>query len=672
MQPPHKPHNADPVPIVDYADLHWREGQPVSGQFGDVYFSRDSGYEETRYVFLAQNDLPTRWQALPAHGHFTIGETGFGSGLNFLAAADLWLATAPASATLHFLSVEKYPLSKTDLARALGLWPQLASLASELIDKYPCHFEPETYSIGLADGRIHLTLMIGDAAEQLSHQLYLGHADCIAPATRIDTWFLDGFAPSKNPGMWTDALFTAIAGLSHPLTQFATFTSAGTVRRGLQSVGFECEKVQGFGRKREMLRGRFRALPDARLSTLIQSPTTPWYQYESQHTRGRAAVIGSGLAGAHTARALAESGWHVTVFERHQAPGQEASGNRQGVLYAKLSPQRHPQGRLNLAAYQLATQCYQSFWREGLGQQCGVLQLDKDEARIQQLTRNLPFAMAQAVSQAHASSLAGVPVSQAAVWLPEAGWLPPQAVCRRLLAHPAITCRFGTEISALHQTPEQRWQLSGQAPCEPFELVVVCCGISANRFTQTRPLPLKPIRGQVSHTTLPPALAALKTVVTGDGYVAPPVNNTLCTGASFTLRNQDPALTDEDHQANIRQLRSLFEEPLDVCAQSGRVGFRCSTPDYLPVAGPVPDWRQLTDHFAGLRRNAKAAIGVGGSWHQGLMVNTGLGSRGLAYAPLTARLIAALAGSLPLPVHQDLLKALSPARFAIRDLIRGK
>ncbi|AFU98067.1 bifunctional tRNA (5-methylaminomethyl-2-thiouridine)(34)-methyltransferase MnmD/FAD-dependent 5-carboxymethylaminomethyl-2-thiouridine(34) oxidoreductase MnmC [Simiduia agarivorans] len=672
MQPPHKSQNANPVPTVDYADLRWHQGQPVSGQFDDVYFSQESGYEETRYVFLAQNNLPERWRTLPDNGRFTIGETGFGSGLNFLVAAALWLETAPATATLHFLSVEKYPLSKADLTRALNLWPQLAGLAEELIRGYPSHFEPEIYSLQLVDGRIHLTLMIGDAADQLSNQLYLAHPDCIEAATRVDAWFLDGFAPSKNPGMWTEALFTAIAGLSHPHTQFATFTSAGLVRRGLQAAGFECEKVPGFGRKREMLRGQFRALPDTGLSKLTQTTATPWYQYHSLLPSGRAAVIGSGLAGAHTARALAESGWQVSVFERHPAPAQEASGNRQGVLYAKLSPQRHPQGRINLAAYQMATQTYQKHWRAGLGEQCGVLQLENDEDRARRFTRNLPAALAQAVDQANASALAGVPVSQAAVWLPEAGWLNPKAVCQDLLTHPAIQCQFGTDIRQLTQAPDQRWQLEGEVQHGPFELVVVCCGTSANQFAQTRHLPLKPIRGQVSHTNVPPALTPLTTVVTGDGYVAPALDSTLCTGASFTLRNHHPALTDADHEANVGQLRALFDVALEVQVQSGRVGFRCTTPDYLPVAGPIPNINQLADHFAGLRRNAKAAIGVSGCWHQGLMVNTGLGSRGLAYAPLTARLVAALAGGLPLPVHQDLLKALSPARFAIRDLIRGK
>lgn len=672
MQPPHTPLSANPIPTVDYADLQWNQGQPVSGQFGDVYFSQESGFEETRYVFLAQNLLPERWQNLPENGRFSIGETGFGSGLNFLAAAALWLDTAPASATLQFLSVEKYPLSKADLARSLALWPQLTSLTDELLALYPSHFEPETYTLILANGRVHLTLMIGDAAEQFSNQLYTAHADCLAPATLIDCWFLDGFAPSKNPGMWTNELFTTIAGLSHAHTRFATFTSAGLVRRGLQAVGFECEKVPGFGRKREMLRGVFNTARAPQLASLIRHPTTPWFQYQSPFTAGRAAIIGAGLAGAHTARALAEAAWEVTVFERHAQPAQEASGNRQGVLYAKLSPQRHPQGRFNLAAYQLAINSYQACWWNGLGQQCGVLQLDGDVARNQHFTRHLASAFARPVDKHTASELAGVPVSEGAVWLPDAGWLDPQAVCQHLLQHPAIQRRLQSPVIGLIQDADLRWQLQGQESEGNFELVVVCCGVSAGQFLQTKPLPLKPIRGQVSHTRVPVALAGLKTVVSGDGYVAPALDNTLCTGASFNLKSQDIAPTTRDHDTNIRQLQSLFAVDMTPEVLSGRVGFRSTTPDYLPLAGPIPAWDQLPGQFAGLARNAKAAIGSMGCWHQGLMVNTGLGSRGLAYAPLTARLVAALASGLPLPVHQDLLKALSPARFAIRNLIRGK
>jgi tRNA U34 5-methylaminomethyl-2-thiouridine-forming methyltransferase MnmC len=215
--------------------------QPYSSLFNDVYFSSDDGLNETEYVFLQGNDLTERFNTL---NHFTIIETGFGTGLNFLCAAQLWLNIAPAQATLHFISVEKYPLSLYDLVKALQLFPSLQPLAADLIAQYPQILSGKT--ISLFNQRVKLTLMIGDASQCLSG---LQH--------KADAWFLDGFAPAKNPDMWGETLFAQMARLSHVQTTFATFTSAGAVRRGLQAAGFKVNKRAGFGKKREMLHGCF-------------------------------------------------------------------------------------------------------------------------------------------------------------------------------------------------------------------------------------------------------------------------------------------------------------------------------------------------------------------------------------------------------------------------------
>jgi tRNA U34 5-methylaminomethyl-2-thiouridine-forming methyltransferase MnmC len=231
-----------------HSALEWRDHQPYSAQFGDIYFSSDNGLLESEYVFLQGNRLAERWQAYARQRtkfEFTIIETGFGTGLNFLNSAKLWLETVSADATLHFISVEKYPLSLPDMTRALALWPTLAGLSSTLLTQYPTAMQDN--SITLFKDRIRLSLLIGDASAQLK-KLH-------NPA---DAWFLDGFAPSKNPDMWQAALFQEMARLSHPETTFATFTSAGDVRRNLLAAGFQVQKRVGFGKKREMLVGSFK------------------------------------------------------------------------------------------------------------------------------------------------------------------------------------------------------------------------------------------------------------------------------------------------------------------------------------------------------------------------------------------------------------------------------
>jgi tRNA 5-methylaminomethyl-2-thiouridine biosynthesis bifunctional protein len=208
-----------------------------------VYFSSDNGLLETEYVFIQGNALVSRWQSL-ADNNFTILETGFGTGLNFLCACKYWLEHAPANAVLHFTSVEKYPLSHADMHKALQHWPALKPIADELLAQYTSLLN--TGTAALFNNRIRLQVLFGDATECLSKL-----------DTKADAWFLDGFAPSKNPEMWQQALFEQMARLSHSETTFATFTSAGMVRRGLAAAGFKVNKQPGFGKKREMISGYF-------------------------------------------------------------------------------------------------------------------------------------------------------------------------------------------------------------------------------------------------------------------------------------------------------------------------------------------------------------------------------------------------------------------------------
>lgn len=233
---------------LNTADLIWRDNQPYASQFEDVYFSSENGLAETDYVFLQGNRLAERWQQ-PNLNHFTIAETGFGTGLNFLCAANLWLNTAPKDATLHFISVEKFPLRVEDMQKTCAMWPTLAHLTPDFLRLYQ-DLLSNPLSKGksgfLGNNNIQLTLYISDISDCLNDFNYL-----------IDAWFLDGFAPAKNPAMWQADLFKIMAKQAHPATTFATFTASSMVRRGLIDAGFYITKQAGFGKKREMLTGIF-------------------------------------------------------------------------------------------------------------------------------------------------------------------------------------------------------------------------------------------------------------------------------------------------------------------------------------------------------------------------------------------------------------------------------
>ena len=687
----------EPTPIAtpsptSTATIDWDEnGQPISSQFGDVYFSKNSGIDETRFVFLHHNHLPERWKNLSANVVFTIAETGFGTGLNFLATWQAWCQHAPTTATLHFISVEKFPLARDDLERALKLWPELSKMAAQLLAQYPPVDARGFHRLNF--GQVQLTLIYADAIAGFSQLLPIAHAGpevrkhtCgfseFAKANRVDAWFLDGFAPAKNPDLWTDELFQLIARLSHAHTTFATFTAAGIVRRGLATVGFSVEKVPGYGSKREMLRGGFTG-EDTPVHQSTSKYDPSWHLVETSTEPVReVAVIGAGMAGCHTAWALAQKGVRVTLIDQFE-PGAGASGNPLGIVYAKLSHTAGTLADFNLLAYLYACRFYhaQGFF-QSIGSACGVLQMPEQqaehEAQLQQIAATFARSpeLAQWLNNEEASARAGVPLTSGALFLPQSGWLQPQQLCRALADHPNIHLISGVRVKQLTQTGSD-WDLwdAEKNRITTANAVVVACAFSAQEITQTNYLPLKKIRGQISLAEANAKSAALRTVLCGEGYIAPAINGQHCAGASFVLRSDETEMSWEEHKHNLANSAALSSSFTDLSVNdlnNGRASFRCTTPDYLPVVGPVAQADAMVETFAALRRDAKTNIDSPGAYHPGLFINVGHGSRGLAYTPLCAELLAGLIANHPLPLPRDLIQALHPARFLIRDLGRNR
>lgn len=230
------------------AKIHFNEnGTPVSEQFDDIYFSNSDGLQECHYVFLQHNNLPNRWLSSAENTGFHIAETGFGTGLNFLATQSAWRESGAQARgiKLVFTTFEKYPLSKQDLITALKVWPEIEDIAQALSAQYPEQIDSDVQLV-LADGMIELNIVFGDVNERIA---------VLNTNSPVDAWYLDGFAPSKNPDMWTQNLFDHMARLASPACTVATFTAAGFVRRGLIEAGFTMAKDKGFGCKREMIYG---------------------------------------------------------------------------------------------------------------------------------------------------------------------------------------------------------------------------------------------------------------------------------------------------------------------------------------------------------------------------------------------------------------------------------
>lgn len=647
------------------AHLNWdAQGQPLCARFDDLYFSNEDGLAETRYVFLANNQLPERFATLAAGEQLVIGETGFGTGLNFLCAWQLFEQQAAPAARLHFVSVEKYPLNKADLQRALALWPELAPYAEQLLAQYMA-LHPGFQRLVFAEGRIVLTLLIGDALE------LFGQLDA-----KIDAWFLDGFAPAKNPDMWTPELFAELARLSHASTTLGTFTSTGYVRRRLNDAGFKMKRVPGLGKKWEVLKGGFIGQTEA--------TEKPWFARPPQPVGPRSAiVIGAGLAGCATAASLAQRGWQVCLLERHAAIAQEASGNPQGVLYLKLSAHHTTLSRLIVSGFGHSRRLLERLHKGQDWDNCGVLQLafDAKEAQRQaQLAAAFPADLLTNLDRSAAEAKAGIPLPAGGLFYPEAGWVHPPALCALLSQQPTIQLQLHQEALELRRDGDSWQAWNGERLLASASVVVLASAAEIKGFSQSADLPLKRIRGQISRLPATAASRTLSTVVCAEGYVAPVRQDEHTLGASFDFNSDDLTLNSADHTSNLQLLEEISPElsgalnaaALDPELLQGRAAFRCTSPDYLPIVGPLADTAAFAEAYAVLSKDARQVPDTPCPWLDGLYINSGHGSRGLITAPLSGELIAAWLNDEPLPVPADVAQACHPNRFALRALIRNK
>ena len=654
---------------TSHAQLEWRDdGHPVSRQYDDIYFSTESGLKESFHTFTQPNRLPERFTQLNAGECITIGETGFGTGLNFISVWQLFDELAVGEARLHFISTEKHPLQQQDFQRALKLWPQLQQQTSELAAIYLPASQGQHHFV-FANGRVRLTLLIGDVLDTLPNL-----------SASIDAWLLDGFAPSKNPDMWNTRLFETMAVKSHSKTTYATFTAARTVRDGLTQSGFSVNKMPGYGKKREMLYGQFQhSTPTSTIRPEWQLPKAPAVKQK------QAVVIGGGLAGTSTARSLAERGWQVSLLEQHQHLAAEASGNPQGILYAKLSPHHTPLSRFILQGYLYSINLLNKlndkqspFWHK-----TGVVQLptsDKEHQRYQALANQMPEELLFMADSTELEKHTGFNLDRNGLVFPEAGWVKPAELCRSLSQHPSIQIKTGQNVSSLEKD-DSEWILLNDQGQEIIrsEVVVVAGGTHSHQLSQLKHLPIKAIRGQISRIAKTTGSHRLSACLCAEGYIAPADDQEHTAGATFDFNDNCRSVRQEDHKRNLDMLTSQMPEVYKaLCGTSssptitgGRTGFRCTTPDYLPLVGPVINKGAFIQQFAPLRKNAKTLVNAKPDYLEGLYINAGHGSRGLITCPLAGEVIASMISGDSHVVEYPLLKALNPTRFLIRDLVKN-
>ncbi|HDR9289149.1 bifunctional tRNA (5-methylaminomethyl-2-thiouridine)(34)-methyltransferase MnmD/FAD-dependent 5-carboxymethylaminomethyl-2-thiouridine(34) oxidoreductase MnmC [Burkholderia multivorans] len=641
------------------ATLAFRDdGTLVSPAYGDIYHSAAGAIAQANHVFVAGNGLPARWQQRRT---FTIVETGFGTGCNFLATWAAWRDDPARCERLHFVSVEKHPFSREDLRRAAAhivANTTISANVDELADAWP-PLVPGLHRLEFDAGRVVLTLVFGDALERLPTLV-----------ARADAFYLDGFAPSKNADLWSIDVFRALARMADEHATFATYSSSGVVKRALDEAGFAYRKVDGFAGKRAMLVGEY--APRWRMRR--HEPPRAWPNASAR----RALVIGAGIAGCAVVERLAARGWNVTLIERHERIASEASGNPAGVFHPLMTRDDNVASRLTRAGFLYAVARWRALEKGGHAfarSTRGMVHLAEsadDFARMRDAFDALgaPSDYAKLLDTDAARAYLDLPVAHGGLLFPHGGAVWPAALAdaQCAAAGDRVQRLTRTEVARLERNGDEWHALDAhgrtlaQAP-----VVVLANAGDAVRLAGLRHVALQPVRGQL--TLLPTGSASpLPCPAIGDGYAVPLDDGTLLIGATFEPDDVDPAIRVAGHAENLERVRRLLPGLIDdvpaLDTLRGRVAFRWVAGDRLPLIGPLADEAQAV-------ANARALSGAKARdlpRMPGLYGAFGYGSRGLVWAALGAELIASQLDGEPWPIERELAEAVDPARFLIRAL----
>lgn len=639
---------------------------PLSNEFDDLYYSDNDGQAESIFVFLDGAKVMERAAKKP---NFVIGETGFGTGLNFLTTWQAWQKERPGS-RLTFISAEAFPLNTSDLEKAHKAFPALRPLSKQLLSVWP-PASAGTHMRRFGNGSVSLMLMFGDACEAFQNL-----------RAKIDAWYLDGFAPAKNPAMWTDTLFKRVASLSNDGATLATFTAAGFVRRGLKAHGFEIEKHPGFGLKRERMVGIYKSEAASKpqgKSTLhsLNEKSIEWAATPKSNT-DKIAIIGNGIAGASVAYSLAQRGLSPVLISP-AIDKLKASSLPAAILAPQLMLEDTIEKSFFYAAFSYAVS--HPAYQNAFGCERGTKYIPTSPEDIKKYKDILKTYMWSADWLASCDD---------GIILPQGGTVVPNKILEKLTQN--IKRIYGA-VSALERHPEG-WRLKGDNGNTLLEAstVVLATGAKTSNFlaisslasgSGTRFHPTIRLRiGQLEHLKASDVSKIDDYTNTYGGYISSSISSgngekmrtigsTFEKTSSLPLSNITPS--ELARQTNLEQCETHTTANIAATANiTSWTGIRATTPDHMPYAGPIPDWNDVRKACSSMAIDRKLPLARAPNMEAGLYCLNGLGAKGFQYGPLLGEYIAAMICNDPSPLPAGLHAKLHPARGLIKDIIRGE
>lgn len=612
-----------------------------SEKFQDIYFHPEEGVDESRYVFIEGNHLIERFKL---QEDFSICELGFGTGLNFFLSCKFFLQHN-SKGTLYYYSIEKYPLLPHQIYNALKRFDEIKPQLSHFLNLLKLIYYPtQGFQTIYFHPRIRLTLLLGDVLDMLK---------AIPENIKFDAWFLDGFAPSKNPEMWREEIYQEMAKHSIKNTTFSTFSCARVVKEGLKKANFIIQKRKGFKQKREMLYG-FYHQSENRINKIKKN----------------IAIIGAGIAGTTTALQLLKNHHHIHLFDSNEDILQGASGIPGALIMPYVSNQRNEISDYSIKGYNLFISfLYNLFEKEfhTIFKKNLIIQKNSYINKLNNFINiyKLPNYIYRKYNNFYLSSRGGV--------------LDTKILKLKLKEqlYKFKNFNFYPKTTILDLWIEDDRILIQDHHHHIYEVdhLVFCNANEMKQFPLLKPVEFFSVRGQLLHFKTPFSFS-LKTCVADISIYQ--IHDKIILGSSF----EHYLTTQERHKVSdlfiLKKLESNFPDIFNLIAVNqptydfkipteAFIGLRCQSKDYLPCVGNLVNWKEFIQYLNSLEPNKRYYYkDIFIPIYHHLWLNTCHGTRGYTTAFLSSEIISDRIHHNPIPIEQNLIHQLSPARFLFR------